>query len=702
MKDFFARISIRTKMMGILIAFMIPITELIVELELVLGKDIKFAELQVDGIHYQKPLTGLMNEIADHQMTKLRISMGETGLAEELLASEKTVNALFEDLKEADALYGERLQVNEDSLKKRDMATDITYPNLVAAWKNLAASSAYDGAKYAQLLDKISDLISHTGNTSNLILDPDLDSYSLVSVALNGAPHALEKLALIKSMGYADLRNYGGRIPRAELAEYVSERKTIELISRREIVDSLAVAIEEDPHFNGVSPTLKNSLDGKLATYQAETQKLVEMLMLLEKGGVVAVSDFINISDAMHDDTAALTGVVLDELQKLIEIRIDSMSAMRMWTYVLCGISLVVAIGLFMVISSSISRPLNQLTDATLHISQNEWSTVVPGLGRGDEIGKIANAIETLKNIGAAAEKMRNEQIERDRAAEAEKKAMMQKMADTFERSVMGIVKGVGGAANDMSASVGTLSKIAEETSHQATTVSAAATQASSNVQTVAAATEELSSSIREISRQVQEATMVATSAVHEANETDRRMKALSENAQKVGEVVNLINDIAAQTNLLALNATIEAARAGEAGKGFAVVASEVKNLAAQTAKATEEISGQIGAIQHSTSEAVSAISNISKIIENISKIQANIAAAVEQQGAATSEISRNISEASQGTSEVSRSIVNVSQASENTGKSAADLSRASQDLSAQSQQLRAEVDNFLKLVRAG
>ncbi|MEO5375448.1 MAG: methyl-accepting chemotaxis protein [Alphaproteobacteria bacterium] len=352
-------------------------------------------------------------------------------------------------------------------------------------------------------------------------------------------------------------------------------------------------------------------------------------------------------------------------------------------------------------IASGVTNPVKAMTDAMTRLAGGDKSLTVPALDNKDEIGAMAKAVQVFKENAIKVDRMTAEAEEQKKQAEIEKRRAMNQLADNFESSVKGVVNGVASAATEMQSTAESMSAISEETSRQSTAVAAASEQASANVQTVSAAAEELSSSINEISRQVATAAKISASAVDQARHTNEIVQGLATAAGRIGEVVDLINDIAAQTNLLALNATIEAARAGEAGKGFAVVANEVKSLANQTGKATEEISQQIGAVQNSTREAVAAIQAIGGTISEISEISSTIASAVEEQGAATKEIARNVDQAAAGTQDVSRNISGVTQAAEEAGQSANQVLVAAGELSRQAETLRGEVNGFISRVRA-
>jgi methyl-accepting chemotaxis protein len=409
------------------------------------------------------------------------------------------------------------------------------------------------------------------------------------------------------------------------------------------------------------------------------------------------------VARAIAAEAAAIKESVVAEEHK-IEQEVTSLIAWAntMIVWVAVG-SLVLGTVLAWLIGRAISRPVVGLCAGMRELADGNFEVVLPGLGRGDEVGDMAQAVETFK---VKAEQKAREEAEakarQDQIVAEQRRADMIKLADSFESAVGEIVETVSSASTELEASASTLTATAERSQELTTMVAAASEEASTNVQSVASATEELSSSVNEISRQVQESARIANDAVDQARNTNDRVAELSKAAGRIGDVVDLINTIAGQTNLLALNATIEAARAGEAGRGFAVVASEVKALAEQTAKATGEIGQQIASIQAATQESVGAIREISGTIERLSEISSTIAAAVEEQGAATQEISRNVQQAAQGTMQVSSNITDVQRGASETGSASSQVLSAAQMLSGDSNRLKTEVGKFLATVRAG
>ncbi|EJW11014.1 methyl-accepting chemotaxis sensory transducer [Rhodovulum sp. PH10] len=408
------------------------------------------------------------------------------------------------------------------------------------------------------------------------------------------------------------------------------------------------------------------------------------------------------IAKLMADNLAIGTGFDTE-----IKAGSDALSATaasaQLTTATMIGVGVALALGFAVVIAHfGVARPITALAAGMRRLADGDFDVVLAGIGRKDEVGEIAGAVEAFKL--KAAEKARLEAEEKagqDRRLAEARRTEMHRLAESFESAVGHIVETVSSASTELEAAAGTLTETAESTQGLSATVAAASEQASANVQSVASAADEMSSSVGEIGRQVQESTRIAGDAVRQAEKTDGRITELSQAANRIGDVVQLITAIAEQTNLLALNATIEAARAGEAGKGFAVVAQEVKALAAQTAKATGEIASQISGMQAATQDSVSAIKEIGGTIGHIAEISAAIAAAVEEQGAATSEIARNVQQAALGTTQVASNITKVSQGAGETGSASAQVLASAHALSEESSRLRVEVDRFLAGVRA-
>ena len=414
-----------------------------------------------------------------------------------------------------------------------------------------------------------------------------------------------------------------------------------------------------------------------------------EILPLIEQNG--ALIERVAGSGGKADDLAAIRNdmsnnmsQVLEKFTLLVEFAMEegfkfsqqAQASKTVISYVQIGallITLAVGLAAAFFLAKIIANPVTDLTRVMTALAEGNLDTDIPGVGRKDELGLMAAAVQVFKNNAVAMRRSALERETEQRRSQRHVQNQLISLNNDLEEEIHGAVEMVVDQAGNMEMSAKGMAGDAETTNGSAEAAAKSAEQASSNVQTVAVATEQLSASISEISRQVQNSSEIASSAVQDAERADRMIQGLATAAQKIGDVVKLITDIAEQTNLLALNATIEAARAGDAGKGFAVVAAEVKNLANQTGQATEQIGEQISGIQSATEDAVKAIQTITGTIGNINEVSTAIAAAVEQQGAATAEIARNVEEAATGTADVSSNILTVNQSARSTGESAND-----------------------------
>jgi len=442
---------------------------------------------------------------------------------------------------------------------------------------------------------------------------------------------------------------------------------------------------------------LAKSVDAQLAEFAAEFEKVYEAITrmnertrdVLDNVGpeVAKLARELKADNLKVQHT--LGSQIVSELE-FLEIFATAMSVLAV------GLGILAAV----VLTRAINRPITAMTGAMKALADGDLSAVIPATENKDEIGEMAQAVDVFKRNAIEVDRLKKAQEEADRKAEEARKSLLAGIADQIQSSIGAIAEKMATAAIQVRGAAGSLSTQAAQTSQESAAVASAAAQASQNVETVAAAAEELSASVGEIGQQVARSTQVSDRAVSEIKETTDNVGGLSEAATRIGEVVNLISDIAEQTNLLALNATIEAARAGEAGKGFAVVASEVKNLANQTARATDDISAQVAGIQAATKSAVQSIHSIGEIIHEINEVTNAIAAATEEQTAATREIARNVEEASSGTQQVTQGISSVAGAAEETGANAKELLATADGVGTDAAALKEQVMGLVQKIR--
>ena len=559
------------------------------------------------------------------------------------------------------------------------------------------ATTGTDSDAIDAAMEKGAALVARAAEESNISVDPELASYYLGGVVSIRLPRILGSLLAE--------RNIVGAVVAA--GELTTEQR-VRLLT-------LSGTLKAD--FDGLRGDLAGAVRGNSRLSHSLTDPLAAFAKAadgfafsLDQGMIERNGRQVDAGRIAQDYVATvktageLWGSVVTQFDQSVAKRVADLRATLTFTLAIVGALVAASFTFGALMQRQIVRPLGRLESLANEVRKTDDYSLRIDYDSRDEVGRLATAFngmlaEVAEARARAAERAKERELQQ--VLQQERANHLAGLTENFDRKVAGVVEMVSSAAIEMRSSATSMTQTAEEAIQQSMTVSTASNQASTNVQTVASSAEELAASITEIGRQVMQSALISQSAVQEAEQTNQTMRGLTQAAQKIGQVVDLINAIASQTNLLALNATIEAARAGDAGRSFAVVASEVKNLAVQTAKATEEISGQITAMQKVTGDAVSAIDRIGGTIVRVNEIAAMIAAAIEEQDAATKSIASGVQQAAIGTQEVSRTIGEVSAAAGRTGESAAQVLGAASRLATEATGLKQEVDQFLAGVRA-
>lgn len=690
MRNLLSNISIGRKLLLISMLYIVPIVVLVLQLASNLNTQIAFSEKEIKGSYYIRPVARLLHDAIYYR--ELLLKNGSAS-APDVLNQASKIDADFSKIREMQKQYGDLLDFTPEGLAARQR--DHILPSKVQAeWEAIKGRDFTEKLRddINDLSDSLREMIVHATDNSNLILDPNLDSYYLMDTAMLAIPEAAHHMGDIYDI--ADNVFKYAKIDFEDRIELNTQASLFKEEAER-IVASLTTAVNEDPYYYGSSETLQQNAPQLIADLESDMKTLLIAIYDLYSSEEITMDKavFESHMDRFWNRLFDANAKVIDELDILLEKRIESMETDRNITFIIALIVLAVSSVVAWLIQKAITTPLSSMVSFADSLSHGDF-THNTGLNQKDEIGLLANALDSMRN---------------------ELKGIVSNLSATSTQ--------INSTSNELGNSALTLSSSVDQTSKQSEIVSGAgkslsqriskisthADDISGSAATVAAAVEQLNASINEVSRSCAKESQIASSANEQARAGRKQMETLGISAEEIGKIVRIISDISSKTRLLALNATIEAASAGDAGKGFAVVANEVKELARQAAEASEQISDQIGAVQKSTRDSVETITGISSVIEQVDEIATSIAAAIEQQSATVREIASTIGKVSNATTalahdakessvnadEVSSNIAGVSDGTREGQKIATSTSSYSSELKQMAEHLTGIVSKF-------
>jgi methyl-accepting chemotaxis protein len=691
------------------ISFIIPIIVLGYFVADGIQTNIRFAENEKRGNLISIPLVNLLQDVSKHRIITTQHAVGQPVSKNDLDSLELSIDKNITLLNNIAPSIANDLQLSNAQLISQKKE-NLIIGNIKDRWDALSTSSEQEWnaskgdlspalkSQYSEFIGVLRGIISHVADKSNLILDPDLDSYYLMEASIVFAPDIIDWVSAKQVLLNTQLSSADATSEEVQDSLAVTKYYLNEYFGKR-IEGDMETVFAEDANFYGELASL-NSIKTPFETYKISRNKLLEALASVQPDQVTDLAALNKAFSIYTDDSYALWSLMQKSLDGLLDARIQDMKSYMLKLAFIGLLAALFSTFVYTLVQRSVTVPIRKLENAMKTLASGNLDTFVPYLDKRDEIGDMARALDSFKGTSIRAEEMQSEQIH-EAQTKLKRNSRVEELIRLFEAKSSRALSMVSNAASGMFKSAESMVNSAENTTNKTIGAAAEMEQTSHNVKAVAAAAEELSAAINEISSQVHKSAEVSSQAVLKTQKADGTAKVLSESAKKIGDVIKIISDIASQINLLALNATIESARAGEAGKGFAVVASEVKSLAAETTKATEEITAQISGMQNVSKDVLVALDEIRETINQMNGISTMIASAVEEQGAATQEIARNIQTASDGVTKVSHIIEDLQSYSKETDTSAKQVNDAAKLLSQQSESLKNEVEGFLGGIKA-
>lgn len=671
-------LKISTKLIVLSMSFAMPIFVLLYFMTSGYNYDIRFSMLEFYGNAYQRPLETILRYIPEY---KLSIKHGNQ---EKSFSTLKIIDKAFDELKIVHAQLGEDLQFTEEGLATRGRE-HLLLPRVIEKWNLIKSHDVKDidsiQEKTDELTLNIREMITHAGDTSNLILDPDLDSYYMMDVTLLALPQTQDRLATIIDYGTDALIDHQ-LSPEEKLQLYVYATMLEEADYNR-VLASIETSLNEDQNFYGISTSLNESVSPAVTEYKTANQAFIQTLRDLAQSDTgMDAGTFMKLGQNARESSFALWNVGVDELDKLLLVRIEDYESKRLWSLALTGMALAGALIMVFFLGRSITRPLSKIAEQSLKLAEGDYTIAFKHEAR-DAIGFLTDAMNIM--------------VEHTKKMLGEITAATQALA-AASTELSGISTQMTEGSTQTATMTAAVSKATSGVTENMTSVSAAMEQASINMTTVASAAEQMSATIHEIAQNSERARNTTANAVSKSEEASGRVGQLGSAAKEISAVTATITAISSQTNLLALNATIEAARAGTAGRGFAVVANEIKELAQQTAKATEDIRERIAGIQSVTTQTVDDISDITSVIAEMNEIVGTIAAAVEEQSVTTRDIAENVGQASTGITEINTNVATSSSMTRAISSDIAKVRTASEEMTASSQTVKESATELSQL----